>query len=246
MPASKPNEKINRSRLHEEIVTMIQSQILRGEIAPGAKLPTERDLAEQLDVNRSTVREALRKLESQELLDIRHGDGVYARDFTDSGSLDLIKAIIYVNDEIDAKVLEDLLVFRRIFVPDMAAIAATERTDAELENLTRIVNETPELSVLERDLSLHRAIAKATHNLIYIIMLNFFNKLFCDFGYLYFDDAQNQERSSRFHQEVLAAIVSGDAQTSRAIMDEVLAYAETRIIESIKPLSPNIKSRAKR
>ncbi|OPZ60980.1 MAG: HTH-type transcriptional regulator Mce2R [Deltaproteobacteria bacterium ADurb.Bin510] len=245
MPASKPSDKLNRSRLHEEIVTLIQTQILKGEIAPGAKLPTERELAEKLNVNRSTVREALRKLESQELLDIRHGDGVYARDFTDSGSLDLIKTLIYLNDELDVKVLKDLLVFRRIFVPDMAAIAAQNRSTAELENLERIVNASPELSVLERDLSLHRAIAKATHNLIYIIMLNFFNKLFLDFGYLYFDRPENRERSSQFHRDILEAIASGDAERSRSVMDEVLAFAEDQINGFIDSAGPRVKGRAK-
>lgn len=243
MPAAKPNVKLNRSRLHEEIVTLIQGQILSGKIAPGAKLTTERELAESLNVNRSTVREALRKLESQELLDIRHGDGVYARDFTDSGSLDLIKAMIYMHDELDVKVLKDLLVFRRIFVPEMAAIAAVSRSESELENLERIVNSSPELTVLERDLQLHRAIAKATHNLIYIIMLNFFNKLFVDFGYLYFDKPLNRERSAAFHQAILNALSAGDAERSRAVMDEVLAYAENQIISFIEPVGPSIKGR---
>ena len=243
MPTSKPSEKLNRSRLHEEIVTLIQSQILKGEIAPGTKLPTERDLAEKFGVNRSTVREALRKLESQELLDIRHGDGVYARDFTDSGSLDLIKTLIYLNDELDTGILLDLLVFRRIFVPDMAAIAAVSRSEEEVENLERIVNASPELSVLERDLSLHRAIAKATHNLIYIIMLNFFNKLFMDFGYLYFDRPENQERSTQFHADILAAIAAGDAARSRTVMDEVLAFAENQIRGFIDSAGPSIKGR---
>ncbi len=72
-------QPIMRSRLHEEIVTIIQKQIMNGTILPGDKLPPEREMAETFHVNRTTVREALRKLENLELLEIRHGDGVYAR-----------------------------------------------------------------------------------------------------------------------------------------------------------------------
>ncbi|HQP25281.1 MAG TPA: GntR family transcriptional regulator, partial [Smithellaceae bacterium] len=90
---------ISRSRLSDEIVTIIQQQIMSGAIAPGTRLPTERDLAESFKVNRTTVREALRKLENLDLLDINHGDGVYARNYLESGSLDLIKAAIYSSSD---------------------------------------------------------------------------------------------------------------------------------------------------
>jgi len=70
---------LTRSRLHEEIVTVIQKQIMSGRIAAGDKLPTERELAENFQVNRATVREALRKLENLDLVEIRHGDGLYVK-----------------------------------------------------------------------------------------------------------------------------------------------------------------------
>ena len=85
---------VTRSRLHEEIVTVIQQQIMSGQIAPGEKLPTEREMAENFNVNRATVREALRKLENIDLLEIRHGDGLYVKDYLNSGNFDLIKAAV--------------------------------------------------------------------------------------------------------------------------------------------------------
>ena len=85
-------QPITRSRLHEEIVTIIQKQIMNGAIPPGSKLPPEREMAQTLNVNRATVREALRKLENLDLIEIRHGDGLYAKNYLESGNLDLIKA----------------------------------------------------------------------------------------------------------------------------------------------------------
>ena len=68
------SQPLTRSRLHEEIVTIIQKQIMNGTITPGSKLPSEREMAETFSVNRATVREALRKLENLDLVEIRHGD----------------------------------------------------------------------------------------------------------------------------------------------------------------------------
>ena len=64
---------IIRTKLYEEIENVLLASIIRGEITVGEKLPTERLLAKNLNVNRSTIREALSKLESLDLVEIRHG-----------------------------------------------------------------------------------------------------------------------------------------------------------------------------
>lgn len=220
-----------RSRLHEEIVTIIQKQIIRGTLKPGEKLPTERDLAESLQVNRATVREALRKLETLELLEIRHGDGVYARNYLESGNLELIKTVAYMDDPTES--LLNVLEVRRILVPEMAALAAQRRSADDLAELSRVIF-TDELTILERDLQVHHLIARATHNLFYTIILNFFNQLYRDFGYLYFNNPANVERSQRFHQEILDAITAQAPDEARRIMTDVLRYAEEAVADHLK------------
>ena len=66
---------LNKTKLYEEIVGQLKDKIIRREIRPGDKLPPERTLAQMLNVNRSTVRSALGKLESMDLVEIRHGEG---------------------------------------------------------------------------------------------------------------------------------------------------------------------------
>ena len=73
----------------------LERAIANGEPPIGEKLPTERELAENLGVNRSTVREAVGKLESLELVEIRHGSGVFVRDYLESGSLDLLRGLLF-------------------------------------------------------------------------------------------------------------------------------------------------------
>lgn len=218
---------ITRSRLSDEIVTIIQQQIMSGAIAPGTRLPTERDLAESFKVNRTTVREALRKLENLDLLDINHGDGVYARNYLESGSLDLIKTAIYSGSD-NCKSLLDILEVRRIIVPEMASLAAQRRTAADLENLRHAVLKA-DLTMLERDIKVHQMIARCTHNLLCTIILNFFNQVFRDYGYLYFDDERNVTRSRTFHHEILEAVKNRQPEEARRIMQDVLSYAEKAV-----------------
>jgi GntR family transcriptional regulator, transcriptional repressor for pyruvate dehydrogenase complex len=223
---------ITRSRLHEGIVTIIQKQIMSGAVAPGDKLPTERELAEKFNVNRATVREALRKLENLDLVEIRHGDGLYAKNYLESGNLDLIKAAFNLNggsEEIFINILEA----RLYLVPQFAYAAAQRRTDADLEALKNMVART-DLSMLEKDISIHHLIARSTHNLLCTVGLNFFNEIFRDFGHLYFDNEKNVERSNKFHQDIYEAIKNQKPEEARRIMKEVLVYADEAVKAGLK------------
>ena len=222
---------ISRSRLHEEIVTIIQKKIMSGTISPGDKLPTERELAETFNVNRATVREALRKLENLDLVEIRHGDGLYAKNYLESGNLDLIK--VAFNMDGSEEILFNILEARLYIVPQIAYVAAQRRKKADLEELKRIVSET-DLTMLEKDIKVHQLIARSTHNLLCTIGLNFFNQIFRDYGHLYFDDERNAERSRIFHQEIYEAIKNQKPEDARRIMKEVLVYADEAVKTSLK------------
>jgi len=217
---------ITHSRLHEEIVTIIQKQIMNGTIIPGTKLPPEREMAETFNVNRTTLREALRKLENLELLEIRHGDGVYAKNFLESGNLDLIKAAVSMDE--DNVTLFNVLEARRFVVPGMAYLAAQRRTTADLDELEQVIFH-QDLTMLERDIKVHQMIARSTHNMLCTIFLNFFNQLFREYGYLYFDDERNIEHTRTFHREIFDAIKNQQAEVARCVMQDVLLYAEQAV-----------------
>jgi GntR family transcriptional repressor for pyruvate dehydrogenase complex len=213
-------------RLHEEIVTIIQKQIMNGTILPGTKLPPEREMAETFNVNRTTLREALSKLENLELIEIRHGDGVYAKNFLESGNMDLIKAAVSIDE--DNVTLFSVLEARRFVVPGMAYLAAQRRTTADLDELEGVIFH-QDLTMLERDIKVHQMIARATHNMLCTIFLNFFNQLFREYGYLYFDDERNIEHTRTFHREIFDAIKNQQAEVARRIMGDVLLYAEQAV-----------------
>ena len=223
-------QPITRSRLHEEIVTVIQKQIMNGTIPPGGKLPPEREMAETFNVNRATVREALRKLENLELVEIRHGDGLYAKNYLESGNFDLIKAALNMDESKD--IISNILEARGFLVPQMAYMAAERRTTADLNELKQAVSKS-DITMMERDIKVHQIIARSTHNLLNTVVLNFFNQIFRDYGHLYFDDERNVERSRKFHKEIYEAIKNRQPDAARRIMRDVLIYAQDAVKASL-------------
>ena len=225
------SQPITRSRLHEEIVSIIQKQIMNGTIMPGTKLPPEREMAETFNVNRATLRQAMSKLENLELIEIRHGDGIYAKNFLDSGNMDMIKAAVSIDE--DNSTLLSLLETRRLLVPEIAYLAAKRRTPADLNELKQVISKT-DMTMLERDIKVHQIIARSVHNLLFTIGLNFFNQVFRDYGYLYFNDERNVERSHKFHKEIYEAIKTRQPEKARRIMKDVLHYAEEAVKDNLK------------
>ena len=219
---------ITRLRLHEEIVTIIQKQIMNGTILPGTKLPPEREMAQTFNVNRTTLREALHKLETLELIEIRHGDGIYARNYMESSNLELVRALVYLEETKEP--LISVLEIRRILIPEMAFLAAKRRTKEHVDALQQIVR-SKERSVMEKDIQVHLIIARATGNLLYNILINFFHQIYRDHGHMYFNDPPNAERSEAFHRDICIAIQKQNAESARKIMADVLQYAETIIRE---------------
>lgn len=228
MPATRIAQ-LSRSRLYEKIAALLLKRIIKGEMQVGGKLPTERNLALAFEVNRSTVREALKKLESLNVIEIRHGDGVYVRNYLESPNLELINALFYLDDTLDTDILMTLLEVRRVLVPEMAYIAASRRKEGHLKDLEGIIFNSPDISVMHRDMKVHHIIALAGGNILYLILLNFFNGFFVDVGHLYFDVPENARRSEQFHKDIYHAIRDADPMRARDVMREVLLYAEQAI-----------------
>ena len=224
---------LTRSRLSGEIEGILLGGIIGGQLRVGEKLPTERELAADLNVNRSTVRAALGKLESLELVEIRHGDGVYVKDFRRSSNLELILALTRMDEKQRDSVISSLLRLRTIFGPDMAFLASQNRTDDHLRSLKEVIRES-RLSILEKDILVHHVIALASTNVLYLLLLNFFNKFMFEYGYLYFEDPENARRSVLFHREIYQALKGKNGRKARKIMEDVMKFSEDAVAGRLK------------
>jgi GntR family transcriptional repressor for pyruvate dehydrogenase complex len=146
-------------------IDRIKDMITSGELAPGARLPKEADLADRLGLSRSSLREAVRALALINVLDVRQGDGTYVTSLEPRLLLDALSFVVDFHR--DDTVLQFFQV-RRILEPAATAMAATHMTDADIEGLRQVLDSLPaEPSVEElvaNDLDFHQRIAEGSGN----------------------------------------------------------------------------------
>ena len=158
--------KMLSQNVADNILAMIT---IEKKYAVGDKLPNEMDLSEELNVSRSTLREAIRSLVALEILEIKRGKGTYVTEKAFSKKEDLEQLL-------DVKVnAKDLYEMRLIFEPEAAYLAAKRATDSEIKKILDLGQKIEQEILNHQDRtkdehSFHKAIAQATHN-------EFMNKL---------------------------------------------------------------------
>ncbi|MFJ6698401.1 FadR/GntR family transcriptional regulator [Streptomyces sp. NPDC091272] len=209
-----------RSALSDQVITALRNQITSGEWPVGSRIPTEPELVEQLGVARNTVREAVRALAHNGLLDIRQGSGTYVlatselagvmhRRFADADPLHIAE-------------------LRSTLESSAGRLAAHRRTEKDIKQLDATLARREEAwasgdaeQFVTADASLHLAVVAASHNDVLIA-------LYADLGDLLRDwlrdDIGHELRPEDHmdHARLIEAIRAGDPETAAA---EASGYA---------------------
>jgi DNA-binding FadR family transcriptional regulator len=119
----------------DSIAESLRDAIVGGRILRGAKLPSERELANQYEANRSSVREALMRLEAWGLIETRHGGGTRVRDFLLSAGLQLLPHLVEPAGKVDHALLDDIHEVRSMFLGWCAERAALKADAADVDRL---------------------------------------------------------------------------------------------------------------
>jgi GntR family transcriptional repressor for pyruvate dehydrogenase complex len=127
----------SRRVLSDAVADRIQAKILDGTFRPGERLPPERELAEQLQVNRSSLREALKKLEQLRLIAIQRGSGIRVRSPEDA-SFDLVWAMLFPGGRPNLARIRDLLV-REALLPGTLRLALERASAGEIAEAVRLL-----------------------------------------------------------------------------------------------------------
>ena len=231
---------IKTKRLYEEIVEQIKKLISDGRLKPGDKLLAERELAEQFQVSRASVREAIRTLEMLGVIDIRPGEGTFVRG---SGADDIIRPLAMFL-AVERSSLLDMYEMRRIFETAAAGLAAErasqeelDQISAALENMRECLNVQDPEKGEEFDVSFHFAVAEATHN---SLLTKLFKTVSSEFHkansvarrQLYHDKPQNAQKLLDQHAAILDAIRSRSPQAASQAMLSHLTFAESELRKS--------------
>ncbi len=234
-------EPLATTRRADGVFEQLRSRILSGALPPGSQLPNERELAEALGVNRASVREALRRLEFLELVEVRHGHGTFAREVSESSALQVVEGLLRDPTVVTRDLLAQILLFRRHVVLHVAELAATNRTPEQLERARALLDEEESEArdakrALEIDLQWNALLGEATGNLMYQLLTNLFTKLVRRLGPLYYNERRDHERSSRTHRQMLDAIERRDVDSAHALAETMLAYSEGSILSEVERL----------
>jgi GntR family transcriptional regulator, transcriptional repressor for pyruvate dehydrogenase complex len=203
----------------EQAVAAIMNLLTSGELGPGDRLPTERDLALALGVSRSTVREAIRGLQMMRVLQVRHGEGIFVT------SLDaplLLEAMGFAMQLMRDHEVVDLLELRAILEGAAAGLASARMTDEQLRTLLQRLEELDGAStadaLLEADIAFHASIAAGAGNVVLASLLETFSARTYRARHLNaglgLEEALVRARAS--HRRIYDAVVNKDPEAARA------------------------------
>lgn len=237
-------ESFAGSRLTQQIILQVCELIREQRLVPGDRIPAERVLAEQLQVSRPSLREALTALESAGVVETRHGGGTFVRDFSEVGvTSPLAIAMATTND-----IVGDLLDVRIIFEPIVTAQAALRATPAEIAAMQHNLAEQRLLvdardgsaGLLILDRQFHTHIAKASRNRVSLRVLQLFNELLHDVRRHFVAEPWRRQRTWEQHARIVAAIEAHDPHAARdamlAHLIEVEQEVERYLSGALQPL----------
>lgn len=213
----------NRLTLSQRIERTLENAIREKKLTAGSKLPTEREMCESFGVSRTALREALRRLSARGLISIQKGSGMYVSEINIQDAIDTLN--LYYDLKFDKHLLEQIIEVRAIFEPQIAKLAAQNRSQSDLEELEKLLNDfascDPDNTQMEADLDnrFHLAIAKSARNpIIQITMEPIYSLLPRMRNYIYGNIDGEKEHTLKFHQTLVEALGKQDGERAQDVM----------------------------
>jgi GntR family transcriptional repressor for pyruvate dehydrogenase complex len=216
---------LKSQRLYQQLADNIKAQILHGELESGNKLPNERDLSEKFGVSRTVVREAMKALAQEGLIEVQPGRGTYVVYQT----MDAVKRSLGNLAMFDKEQhWEDLVQVRELFEPGIARLAALNAKPEDILAMTEAV-ETMENtlenadSYIAADNKFHNALASASGNDLISSLLDPIIGLLIEQRRFVFNSKHGGPRAGQvFHKKILRAVKQRDADAAYQAMMEHL------------------------
>jgi len=215
-----------RAKIYEEVAERLRRWI-DSSLKPGDLLPPERQMAEMFAVGRSSIRDALHELQMEGAVETRHGVGTVVLDPAQRAA-----ASRFAAGDLSRERLADLIDFRRMIEPQLAARAALRASEEDIANMKQIVKQQAgrvkrgELAV-EEDCAFHEWVARAAHNRAVMKILDAIMALLRPTREVSFQVPGRPALSLAGHREILKAIESRDPAAAELAMRRHLEAVET-------------------
>ncbi|MDB4966079.1 MAG: Transcriptional regulator, GntR family [Myxococcales bacterium] len=243
-----PSARRNRG---ESAVEKLRREILLGRYQPGARLPPERELSLKLGTNRNTLREALRTLESENLVRARQGDGTLVLDWRTAGEINLLPHFLAEETPIEERfdALYTLFKLRDALVDHALQLAVGSVTDADVAALRGALGrlgsvESGTLDAVHADIEFYRCVVLSSRTTVLIWIFNTFARIFGQLGERYPQLWKIDRAYLDILDEVVRAIVGGDERQARVRMRELLELRSGVVLVELAPQRADALPRA--
>ncbi len=207
----------NHRPLREMVYEELKMQILTGAIVPGTRM-MEVELAEEMGVSRTPIREAIRKLEKEGLVVIEPRRGAYASQISTQDMVEILEV---------RENMEGLAAFFAASRMQPEEIAELKEIEAKYNDA---VIEGSMEDMIKYDTRFHRIIVESCNNKILVQMIEQLQELVLRFRYIYYDNFRRAENMPEEHRMIIEAIESGNAEAARDAADTHISRLKDLVI----------------
>ncbi|MBK5346965.1 FadR family transcriptional regulator [Bacillus sp. TH22] len=225
-------KSIKPKKIYEEVSEAILTMIKNGTLKPGDKLLPVHQLAEQFQVGRSAVREALSALRAMGLIEMKQGEGTYVRNFDPSSLTKSLNNKLLMKKEDILNLLE----VRKVLEVGAVRAAAAKRTEANLQNMKQWLDEMAksigdEKAGEKADFQFHMGIAESSHNNILLELMNHVSEMIAETigesrRIILYGEQTTSERLLEEHQSIYDAVLKQDVELAQQAMLDHLTNVE--------------------
>jgi GntR family transcriptional repressor for pyruvate dehydrogenase complex len=226
---------VEQRRAYQDVVKQIIDLITKGRLKKGDQLPSERELTENFKVSRTTVREAIRCLESMQLVKSRQGNGTFVLSSAEDAHVRVLGAALF--QERDD--LIDIFYIRKIIEPSIAELAAEHATSDEIKEMAGIIKDQEEDLAIDKitaqsDTEFHTALARAAKNRVLGRLMHALMDLLTETRQEALHNHLRAQESLRGHRAVFEAIAKHDRAGARESMRRHLSEIENTLFQRKK------------
>ncbi|MCK6534988.1 MAG: FCD domain-containing protein [Polyangiaceae bacterium] len=244
MPPETPEnsvEPLERQSLVDRVTARLGEAILAGRYDRGATLPPERDLARALQVNRTSLKHALQRLEQLGFIATRHGIGSVVLDPTETAGARLLSYLVFRASGIDTAVLSDLIEARTLLGAFLTRLAAERRSDDDVKSLGRVLEDLGRVAdepdaVQRLELVFFRNIMRATKNQIFVTLASSMFAVYLGRAHVFRDAFTDRAGVQKALGRVLDAVQARDADAAERAAHDYLKKNGKALLDAAKRL----------
>jgi GntR family transcriptional repressor for pyruvate dehydrogenase complex len=214
---------VPRASVPDHVFEQLREDVLSGRYEPGERLPAQRALAAEFDVNMASVREALKRLEQLRLVEVRHGDATRVLDWRRSGGLEAL----VLRGSLDDGLLADVFEARRLLLVEAARLAAVRRSEQQASELRAIAQEiataSHERSALLADWDFMAKLVEAAGNLVFRLVMNSVRELYLPHADAFAGLVTDREHLGPLYARAADAIAGGEPEQAAVAIEELAA-----------------------